>query len=379
MALPLFLFGCLGHAPLLAALGAGGAALVPARAPGWRAQAVPGGLHPLARLRADAGEGCDGLLCHPGALAHGRIMAWAAALGMAPMPVTVAAGGQDGIAALCLQPAGMPAGAADPSVPDWSLPGWAAAHGPLAVEAVPELFALAATMTPDALQARLPTLALRVASRLRARVPAGPPQLRRAPGPDDLHIEALERPYTAFFAVEVADLRFRRFDGRLSPPVRRAGFVMADAVTVLPYDPARDRVLVVEQFRYGPLVRGDPNPWSLEAIAGRIDATETPETAARREAQEEAGLTMDRLHPVGRYYPSPGAVSEYIWSYVGLTALPDDAAGIGGLESEAEDIRAHVLDRARLMALIDAGEVENAPLILSALWLQANLSRLRPE
>jgi nudix-type nucleoside diphosphatase (YffH/AdpP family) len=180
-----------------------------------------------------------------------------------------------------------------------------------------------------------------------------------------------------YFQVEEHEVRFAQFTGGMSQEVKRACFVMGDAVTVLPYDPARDRVLVVEQFRYGPYVRGDLRPWSLEPIAGRIDPGEAPEAAVRREAREEAGLEIGALHHVAAYYPSPGAITEYLHSYVGLTDLPDEVAGVGGLEEEAEDIRAQVLSFKALMALLASGEAQNGPLILTALWLQANRAGLR--
>jgi nudix-type nucleoside diphosphatase (YffH/AdpP family) len=184
-------------------------------------------------------------------------------------------------------------------------------------------------------------------------------------------------PYANFFAVEEYEVSWRQFDGGMSPSVTRAVFVSGDAVTVLPYDPVRDRVLVVEQFRAGPLARGDAQAWQIEAIAGRIDPGETPEQAARREAVEEANLRLDRLLEVARYYPSTGGVSEYIYSYVALTDLPDGSAGVFGVEGEAEDIRGHLISFDRLMDLVASGEVENAPLIITALWLQRERARLR--
>jgi nudix-type nucleoside diphosphatase (YffH/AdpP family) len=134
---------------------------------------------------------------------------------------------------------------------------------------------------------------------------------------------------------------------------------------------------LVEQFRYGPFLRGDPNPWSLEPIAGRIDPGESPEAAARREAAEEARLALGRLHLVGRYYPSPGAVTEWLVSYVAEADLPDGSAGLGGLATEAEDIRAHVIPFVRLMELIATGEAANGPLLVSALWLARLRDRRR--
>lgn len=260
----------------------------------------------------------------------------------------------------------------------WELDAWAAALGPASVEAVPEVMDLARSHSPAAQQARYPMLLARADSALRARAAAAPATLRRRPHEgEDLSILAMRRPYAWFFGVEEADLRFRRFDGNLSEAVTRAGFVMADAVTVLPYDPFTDLVMLIEQFRFGPQVRGDTNPWSLEPVAGRIDPGETPEAAARRETREETGLSLDALLPVGRCYPSPGAISEYLFMYVGLTALSASSEGVGGLDSEAEDIRAHVIGFDRLMALTESGEAENGPLLTSAFWLARHRDRLR--
>lgn len=208
---------------------------------------------------------------------------------------------------------------------------------------------------------------------------ATPTRTRRAVVGGDVAIATRTEPYAAFFAVEEQDLQFRRFDGSMSAPIHRAAFVSGDAVTVLPYDPVRDRVLLIEQFRFGPHVRGDANPWQLEAIAGRIDAGETPEAAAIREAQEEAGLDLTRLIPVAGYYPSPGAFTEYLYSYLALVDLPDGIAGCFGLALESEDIRTHLVGFDDLMALVASGEIGNAPLILTALWLQRQRAALRSQ
>ena len=210
-----------------------------------------------------------------------------------------------------------------------------------------------------------------------ARVRAGEPQPARLRLEGGVQVSARREPYAQFFAVEEYDLSFQRFDGSASPVVTRAVFVSGDAVTVLPYDPVRDRVLVVEQFRSGPFARGDSQPWQIEAIAGRIDTGETAEEAARREAVEEAGLTLGALLPVAGYYPTPGISAEFLYSYVAITDLPDGAAGVFGVEGEAEDIRGHLISFDDLIALVASGEVSNAPLIMTAYWLQARRTALR--
>ena len=165
----------------------------------------------------------------------------------------------------------------------------------------------------------------------------------------------------------------------MSPEIEREGFLGGDAVTVLPYDPVRDRVMVIEQFRFSPFMRGDPLPWVLEPVAGRIDPGETPEQTAQRELVEEAGVSVKDLHHVANYYPSPSCFSEYIYSYIGICDLPDEAAGLGGLETEAEDIRSHILSFDRAFELVFDGEADAAPLIISLMWLARERARLRKD
>nr|WP_241865547.1 NUDIX domain-containing protein [Paracoccus salsus] len=199
----------------------------------------------------------------------------------------------------------------------------------------------------------------------------------RAPG----DVRRLERrePYAGFFAVELWDLAHRTHEGGFTPVVTREGFVMGDAVVVLPWDPARDRLLVIEQFRFAPALRHDPQPWLLEPIAGRVDAGESVQQAARREAMEEAGLRLGRLFPAVHHYPSPGAVTEFLYLYVGIADLPDDSAGVHGLDGETEDIRGHLIDRADLARMVHDGQVTNGPLAMLSLWLDRKKDDLLAE
>lgn len=258
----------------------------------------------------------------------------------------------------------------------WRLQDWVDRWGAIVTEAARDFMKLYGLRSPHAVLARWNAMMVRADATVRA-APGGPVTRRHRMQQGDVEILGWRQPYAAFFAVEETDLRHRRFDGSMSAPVTRAAFISGDAAVVLPYDPVRDRVLVIEQFRMAPLARGDSQPWVLEPIAGRVDPGETPEQAARREAVEEAGIVLDDLLPVAHYYPSPGAVAEYLFTYVALADLPDDAARLGGLDTEGEDIRAHLLSFDELMALVHSGEAENGPLVLIAWWLMANRDRLR--
>ena len=270
----------------------------------------------------------------------------------------------------------LPGGMSELSDLPWRLEDWVKVWGETAVATAEDFMAHFGKSDPAAVRRRYGQMLVRGSSRVRAsRLREGSQSLRREYRGGDVDRLALMHPYSGYFAVEEYDLRFRRFDGTMSEVLNRAVFISGDAAVILPYDPVRDRVMVIEQFRAGPYARGDANPWLIEAVAGRIDGGETPEAAARREAQEEAGLELRDLLVGPSYYPSPAAKAEYIYSFIGIADLPESAAGIGGLDVEAEDIRSHVIPYERLTALMASGEVDNAPLMILVQWLE----RIRPE
>lgn len=363
-----FLFGTARYAPVLTrVLGPGApSAAVPARLEGHVLRDGGAGPVPVAK----AGAAVPGLLVEPGDAAAERLAFYAAVRGLEAVTLTVRAEAGD-VEAVAWVPEG--AAGSEP----WDYEAWQAREGALATRLAQEIMERFGEAPAAEVARHLSQAGVRAASWVRAAGDSAPMRVRAGGTAEDVTPVERRRPYVNFFAVEEQDLRFRRFDGGESETVTRAAFVMGDAVTVLPYDPVRDRVLLVEQFRFGPYARGDRHPWSLEPVAGRIEPGDGPEDSARREAEEEAGLTLGRLELVARYYPSPGAVTEYLWSYVGLCDLPDDAAQIGGLDAEHEDIRGVVLEWAEFTAFLSGGEAENGPLILTGHWLAANRDRLR--
>ncbi len=185
--------------------------------------------------------------------------------------------------------------------------------------------------------------------------------------------------YKGFFSVEEHDLTYQKFNNDRSDIVTRSTLVSSDAVIVLPYDPVNDRILLIEQFRVGPYIKGDENPWVLEPIAGLIDEGETPESAGIREALEEAHLEIKRLELVARSYPSPGISTEFFHQYIGIVELLDSSDLIAGLSSENEDIRSHIFQYEQFFEMIERGKVKVGPLILLGLWLSKNRNRLRKK
>ncbi len=255
----------------------------------------------------------------------------------------------------------------------WDLSEWVDRWGALTLRAAAEVMEAYGQATPAQIAWRFPMIRARAA----AWVAAGQEPGTGAFTSGTVTVEKVKRPYTEYFSLQEYTLRHPLIGGGMSPPITRAAFLATDAAIVLPYDAARDRVLLVEQFRMGPFARGDRFPWSLEPVAGRVDAGETPEACAYRETVEEAGVTLTGLEAISRSYPSPGCSTEFFHIFLGHADLPDALARNGGMADEHEDIAVHLLSFDDLMARVDAMEAKHGPLVLAALWLCRNRDRLR--
>ena len=170
--------------------------------------------------------------------------------------------------------------------------------------------------------------------------------------------------------------RHKLFNGGWSEVIEREMFERGNAAAVLPYDPITDRVVLVEQIRVGALTHA--NPWQFEIVAGIIDKGESSETVARREAIEEANVSIDDLLKVTSYYPSSGGCSERLDVYVGKVDA-SNANGIHGLDYEGEDIKVHVVNRETAYQWVVEGKFENGASIIALQWLQLNYQSVREQ
>lgn len=258
----------------------------------------------------------------------------------------------------------------------WDFEGWVKQWSELTCLAAQEAMSYFGEKTHAELDFMFPSIRVRAASRLNAQKEnhaLSPSGFTR----EDVASATMTRKHAGFFTLEEHTLTHRSYRGHTVENVTREVFVGGDAALLLPYDTERDRVLLVEQFRSGPWARNDQTPWMLEPIAGRIDPGETPETAARREAFEEANVSVSELHSIAKVYASPGCNTEFFHIFVGEADLPDDITGVAGLDSEAEDIKSYFFGFDQLMEMVDKYQAANAPLVLAALWLARHRDRLR--
>ena len=192
---------------------------------------------------------------------------------------------------------------------------------------------------------------------------------------DDVEILDRQTGYSGIFRLEKLRLRHRRFDGKWTGPLDREIFDRGEAVAVVPYDPRRDEVVLIEQFRAGAYFAGW-QPWTLEIVAGIIDAGEEALDVAIRETKEETGLAVGNLEPIARFMPSPGAMSETVEMYVGCVDA-SEAASAGGLATEGEDIRVLVMPADEAVNLLATGRIDTAITLIGLQWLALHRHTLR--
>jgi ADP-ribose pyrophosphatase len=187
---------------------------------------------------------------------------------------------------------------------------------------------------------------------------------------DDVEIIEKTTPFQGYFRIDRYKLRHRRHDGGWTTPMTREIFERGHAVGVLLYDPIRDEVGLIEQFRPGAMAAGW-HPWLIEVVAGIIDDDAAPQAVAIREAHEEAGVTITDLVPICKYLVTPGGSTETMEIFCARVDT-ETLDGIHGLVEEGEDIRVFSIAADEAIRWITSGRVVNSCAIIALQWLALN-------
>lgn len=176
--------------------------------------------------------------------------------------------------------------------------------------------------------------------------------------------------YQGFFRIDRYRLRHRLFNGEWGNPITRELFERGHAAAVLPYDPIRDEVILIEQFRIGAM-EAPGGPWLMEIVAGIIEPGETAENVVKRESIEESNCIITDLIPLYDYLVSPGGMSERIALFCGRVDTTH-AGGVHGSTDEGEDIKVHVVSRKTALDYLKTGKINSASAIIALQWLTLN-------
>jgi nudix-type nucleoside diphosphatase (YffH/AdpP family) len=161
-------------------------------------------------------------------------------------------------------------------------------------------------------------------------------------------------------------LDYRGADGRWSTQQRET-YDRGNGATILLYDRQRATVLLTRQFRFPVYVNGHPDGMLVEAAAGLLD-DDDPETAIRRETQEELGVDIGDLQHVFDVYMSPGSVTERLHFFAAAYTPRDRVAPGGGLADDGEDIDVLELPFPEALDRVDSGGIVDAKTIMLLQW-----------
>lgn len=144
-----------------------------------------------------------------------------------------------------------------------------------------------------------------------------------------------------------------------------------NGATILLYDPRREIVILVRQFRM-PAFQNSTDGFVIETPAGLLDG-EHPEEAIRREAIEETGYQVRDVRFLFKCFMSPGAVTEIVHFFAAEVDVTDRVAEGGGLEDEHEDIAIMEVPLSQALAMIETGEICDGKTIMLLQWAALNV------
>ena len=198
----------------------------------------------------------------------------------------------------------------------------------------------------------------------------------RLPAHPDVEIVEATKAFERFLRVDVFRFRHRLFSGGWSALRNYDALRRGQAASIVLYDPDRESVVLVEQFRLPALLAGS-SPWQLETAAGLVYSGETQAAVAVRETREETGLTlMGEPIPIQHYLPSPGGSDESVFLFCGRVDATA-ASGVHGLAEEHEDIRVVVKTLAEIETLLDQGAIESGHTLIGLYWLLRHRDHLQ--
>ena len=172
--------------------------------------------------------------------------------------------------------------------------------------------------------------------------------------------------YSGFFKLKKLEFVHQKHDGSWTNIVDREIFSGAHVSTLLPYDPIRKEIVLIQQFRAGVISRYDDD-YLYEIVAGIIDENELPEETAIRECVEETGCKVNKIKPIQSYFPAPGSSESYYHLFLG-EVNSFDGDRIMGLESENENILVKSYKVEQVRNMLRHKEIKNGLTLIALQW-----------
>ena len=179
--------------------------------------------------------------------------------------------------------------------------------------------------------------------------------------------------YNGFFKMDEVTLKYKKYDGNWSNQIKRELFGGSQVAAVIPYDPVKKEIVLIQQFRPGTISK-NINNYLDEIVAGIIDIGERPEITAKRECLEETGCEVKKLIPIQGYFPAPGS-SESFYHLFLAEIETFQGQRIMGLKTENEDILVKSYKLQVVKEKLEKGEILNGLTLIALQWFFLNINK----
>ncbi len=180
--------------------------------------------------------------------------------------------------------------------------------------------------------------------------------------------------HSGFFKMNEIVVKYKKYDGSWSNNVKRELFGGAQVSGLLPYDPIKKEIILIQQFRPGTISKNVDN-YLDEIVAGIIDPGEEPEITAKRECLEETGCEVKKLIPINSFFPSPGSSESFFHLFLG-EVKSFDGKRIMGLKNENEDILVRSYKISEIKEKLEKGKFINGLTLVALQWFFLNINNI---
>ncbi len=178
--------------------------------------------------------------------------------------------------------------------------------------------------------------------------------------------------HNGFFKMNEVILKYKKYDGNWSNNIKRELFGGAQVSALLPYDPIKNEIVLIQQFRPGTISTNFDN-YLDEIVAGIIDPGEDPQAAAKRECFEETGCEVKNIIPVQGYFPAPGSSESFYHLFIGEVET-FKGERIMGLKTENEDILVKSYKITEVKEKLKNGKILNGLTLIALQWFFLNFN-----
>lgn len=173
-----------------------------------------------------------------------------------------------------------------------------------------------------------------------------------------------------WYTLNKITFEYRKKDGSIETQNREA-YDRGNGATILLYNKAQQTVILTRQFRLPTYINGNSDGMLIETCAGLLDK-DNPETAIKRETEEETGYQIKDVKKVFEAYMSPGSVTEILYFFVAEYTKDMKVSDGGGHHDEQENIEVLETSFSEALNMISTGEIKDGKTIMLLQYAQIN-------